>query len=193
MKRFPEFIRNSMDYTGSSVTCLPVKIDDGNWEAAVFFQVGGRESKQDRRVLSRLTTTVPVMIEMDLIAHASASIVVIRLEVYTRETDPLIGEILLTPGETESHFETMRLLTSQRTLKWFFADGAHWIIHSQQNPLGAAENGAFQEVLDDSTKHDALIRMTGKYDVQAALAEVVSHYEFKSHGMGIAPSSNNIS
>ncbi len=191
MKRFPEFVRNSMDYTGSSVTCLPVSIDSGSWEAAIFFQIGGSESKQDRRTLSRLTNgVVPVAVETDVIRHASAAVVVLRLEVYTRGgDDPLVGEVLLTPGETESHFETLRLLTAQPLIRWFFADAAYWIIHRQQNSLDGGEHEAFQNVLDEATNHDALIRMTGKYDVEAALTEVVSHYEFTGGGAGRPPSS----
>ncbi len=181
MKRFPEFVRNSMDYTGSSVTCLPVSIDSGNWESAVFFQIGGSESKLDRRCLSRLNgAAVPVAIETDVIKHQSASVVVIQLEVFTRgDDDPLIGEVLLTPGETESHFETLKHLTRQPLIRWFFSDAAYWIIHQQQNQLGAIEHAAFEDILDQATQHDALTRLTGKYDVQAALTEVVSHYEFR--------------
>ena len=192
MRRFPEFVRSSMDYTGSAVTCLPVKIDSGDWESAIFFQVGGSESKVDRRALSRVENSVPVAIETDIIKHGSASVIVIRLEVYTQLTDPLAGEVLLTPGETDSHFETVRLLSNQPLLRWFFGDAAYWIIHSQQNALGATEHAAFQHVMDESTQHDAMIRMTGKYDVQAALTEIVSHYEFKSSSIYGPPPSREI-
>ena len=182
MKRFPEFVRKSMDATGSSITCLPVSIDSGSWESAIFFQLGGSESKADRRMLSRLEgTVVPVAIETDVIKHNSAAVVVIRFEVYTRgDDDPLIGEVLITPGETESHFETLKLLSTQPIMRWFFADAAYWIIHRQQNRLGPSEHAGFKDVLDQATQHDALIRMTGRYDVQAALNEVVSHYEHRS-------------
>ncbi len=194
MKRFPEFVRNSMDYTGSSVTCLPVSIDSGNWESAIFFQIGGRESKDDRRRLARLDgAVVPVAIETDVIKHSSAAVVVIRFEVYTRgEDDPLIGEVLITPGETESHFETLKLLASQPVIRWFFADAAYWIIHQQQNLLGLSEHSAFQDVLDQATQHDAMIRMTGKYDVQLALNEVVSHYEYRAAGSNATTPSSEL-
>ncbi|MYI89731.1 MAG: hypothetical protein F4082_05530 [Gammaproteobacteria bacterium] len=183
-----------MDYTGSSVTCLPVSFDAGNWETAIFFQIGGGESKQDRRNLTRLGDgVVPVAIESDVIKHESASVVVIRLEVFTRGDDnALTGEVLLTPGETESHFETLKLLSSQPRIRWYFADAAYWIIHSQQNQLGLMEHEAFKDVLDQATQHDALIRLTGKYDVQAALTEVVSHYEFRETGWSRSVSSSEI-
>lgn len=188
MKRFPEFVRNSMDYTGSSVTCLPVQFDGGDWESAVFFQVAGPESKEDRKLLARNEGTVPVSMETELISHQSASIILLRLEVYTREVNPLVGEVLLAPGEMKSHFETIKLLANQTVLRWFFSDAAYWIIHSQQNSLGAVEHGAFQEVLDEAVKHDSLIRVTGKYDAGNALNEVLSHYEFRSAQSGVATS-----
>lgn len=169
-----------MDYTGSCVTCIPVKFDSDEWESAIFFQVGGSESKHDRRILTRTQNAVPVAIETDVIKHNSAAVVVIRIEVFTDELDPLAGEILLTPGETATHFETLKLLTTQSILRWFFSDAAYWVIHNQQNQLGPAEHAAFQEDLDEATQHDAMVRLTGQYDVESALREVVSHYEFRS-------------
>ena len=192
MKRFPEFIRNNMDYTGSNVTCLPVKFDSGDWESAIFFQLGGVESKEDRRALSRTEQSVPVAVESDLIKHNNAAVIMIRLEVFTREADPLVGEVLLTPGAKESHFETIKLLSTQQVLRWFFADAAYWIIHSQQNQLGAAEHAVFQEVMNDATQHDALIRMTGSYDFESALNEIFSHYEFRSSNSLSIPGSTRI-
>lgn len=177
-----------MDYTGSSVTCLPVQFDGGDWESAVFFQVAGPESKEDRKLLARNDGTVPVSMETELISHQSASIILLRLEVHTREVNPLVGEVLLAPGEMKSHFETIKLLANQTVLRWFFSDAAYWIIHSQQNSLGAVEHGAFQEVLDEAVKHDSLIRVTGKYDAGNALSEVLSHYEFRSAQSGVATS-----
>ena len=174
-----------MDYTGSAVTCLPVQFDSGDWESSIFFQIGGSESKLDRRILSRTDNAVPVAVETDVIEHANAAVVVIRLEVYTREDNPLIGEVLLTPGQTESHFETLKLLCTQNLLRWFFSDSAYWIIHYQQNSLGAAENAQFKETLDSATAHDSLIRITGKYDVEAALNHVLSHYEFRSSDQSV--------
>lgn len=185
MKRFPEAVRNNMEYTGSSVTCLPVQIDSGDWESVIFFKVAGKECKQDRKTLSRLENTVPVAIETDLIQHANAAVIMLRLEVFTREDSPLVGEVLLTPGHTEAHFETAKLLCSQGLLRWFFSDAAYWIIHRQQNQLDATQHVAFKEVLDNAVQHDALIRLTGTYDVEMALNEVLSHYEFKSPELSV--------
>ncbi len=185
MNRFPETVRKNMEYTGSSVTCLPVQIDSGDWESAIFFKVSGKECKQDRKTLSRLTHTVPVAVETDIIKHANAAVIMLRLEVFTSDDSPLVGEVLLTPGHTEAHFETAKLLCTQKLLRWFFSDAAYWIIHSQQNQLQATQHAAFSSVLDDAVQHDALIRLTGSYDVEIALNEVLSHYEFKPQDVSV--------
>jgi len=194
LKRFPEFVRNSMDATGATVTCLPVCFDSGSWESAVFFQIGGKESKEDRRALSRLFDgVVPATIDIDVIKHNNASIVVIRFEVYSRgEDNPLIGEVLLTPGEIESHFQTLKLLSTQPVIRWFFADSAYCIIHRQQNRLGQSEHTVIEDVMLQATLHDALIRMTGQYDVRRAMNEVVSHYELRSQELEPTLSSSKI-
>ncbi len=179
MRRFPDFVRNSMNESGASVTCLPVQFDGRDWEAAIFFSLEGPECKQDRRVLNQLENTIPVSFEAEVIEHANAAIIVVRFQAYTNQDDPLTGEVLLAPGEMESHFQTVKLLSQQPVLKWFFSDAAYFVIHSQQNSLGETEHAAFAKVLDDAVRHDALIRITGRYDVGAAIHEVVSHYALR--------------
>ncbi len=179
MNRFPEFVRSKMFESGSSVTCLPVQFDDGDWESAIFFSAGGPECKKDRRHLSRLQNTIPVAFHAELIEHANAAVVVLQLEAYAQKEDPMTAEVLLTPGEMESHFKTISLLSQQPVLKWFFSDASFTVIHSQQNALGPSEHQAFKNILDDAVRHDALIRMTGRYDMGSAMNEVLSHYALR--------------
>jgi len=145
----------------------------------VFFSVGGPESKEDRRVLRKTEGAIPVGIEADLIEHGSAAVVVLRLEVHTRPDDPLAAEILLAPGNSGGHFDACKLLTQQSRLVCFFADEAGWVIRMHQIPLQPEHRQVFGEILDDATAHDALIRMTARYDAMAALSEVASHYEIR--------------
>ena len=199
MKLFPEDVREAMVATGAAATCVPVKFDDGNWETAVFFQLAGAECKQDRRVLTTAEHPVKIGIEADLIEHNHGSVVMLRFEAYTVADDPLIGEVLLTIGEYTSQFETLKLLTHQPRLSWFFGDQQYWVIHSQQHALPVEQHLAFDEILRDALKHDALVRMSSHYDARSALAEVVSHYElragvlrseYKTHAGGVPPSGN---
>jgi len=194
MKRFPERIREAMAAGGASVTCTPICLDLDAWETAVYFQVSGPECKHDRRVLTKGGAPVPVGIETDLIEHQHASVVILRFEVHTVPADPLAGETLITPGASASHFDTLKLLTRQPRLCWFFGDQHYWIIHSQQHPLSVREHRGFVEVLNDAVRHDALVRMSGRYDANAALGEIASRYELRAGatraGHGVARTRN---
>ena len=50
------------------------------------------------------------------------------------------------------------------------------MIHSQQLQLGQRERDGYRSILGDAVKHDAMIRLTGRYDADAAMREVTSHY-----------------
>lgn len=180
MKRFPEFVRDSMRAAGAAATCLPVKLDDAHWETAFFFHVAGPECKEDRRLMRKRGGPLPVGLESDLIETEHAAVVMLRPEVYTREDDPLTCEILLTPGDGGAHFEAIKLLTQQQRICWFFGDQAFWTVHSQQLPLDDAQRQGFDGLLRDALKHDTMVRMTGRYDAQAGLSEIVKNYELRA-------------
>jgi hypothetical protein len=168
-----------MQTNGAAVTCMPVRLDATDWEAAVFFHLAGAESKQDRQVLAKAERPFAVSVEADLLELQHASVVVLRFEVVTIPEDSLSGEVLLTPGGVRTHFDTMQLLCRQERLCWFFGDSDFRVLHSQQNPIGDEQRTSFDELLADCVRHDALIRASARYDAQAALAEVVAHYDLR--------------
>lgn len=180
MKRFPEFVRESMRAGGAAATCLPVRLDDQRWETAFFFHLAGPECKDDRRLMRKRGGPLPVGLETDLIETEHAAVVMLRPQVYTREDNPLSCEILLTPGEGGAHFDALKLLSKQQRLCWFFGDQAFWMVHSQQLALEDEQREGFNELLRDAVKHDTMVRMTGRYDSQAALGEIVRHYELRA-------------
>lgn len=169
-----------MRASDSAATCLPCIFDVGQWETAVFFRLIGPESKKDRRLLSQTSRPFPLSLETDLIEAETAAVILLSVEVLTHPDDPLIGEILLTPGDSKVHFESIQLLASQPRLCWFFSDADFRVIHSQQMPLGRDHHGHFDDLLRDAVRHDALIRCTSTYNAQQALSSVVSKYEFNS-------------
>ena len=67
MKRFPEFVCDSMRAAGAAATCLPVRLDEDYWETAFFFQLAGPECKEDRRLMRNHGGPLPVGLETDLI------------------------------------------------------------------------------------------------------------------------------
>lgn len=180
MKRFPRVVREAMQQGGSAATCVPVELDEGGWQAALFLQLAGPECKADRRIISRSGGPLPVGIEADLIKAEHASVVTLRAEVHTRIDDPMVSEILMTPGVGSSHFEALKLLTVQPRLCWFFGDEKYWLLHSQSHPLASQQRSGFAELLEEAVGHDAVVRLTGRYDAGAALTAIASQYELRA-------------
>lgn len=191
MNTFPQAVRTAMQAGGATVTCMPVRLDGADWETAVFFHLAGPESKRDRQVLTKAERPFAVSIEADLLELQQASVVVLRFEVASIPEDPLTGEVLLTPGDVRTHFDTLQLLCRQRRLCWFFGDSDFRVLHSQQNPIGDEQRASFDELLADCVRHDALIRASARYDAQAALAEVVGHYDLRQGTTRPAPAGDS--
>ncbi len=181
---------------GSTVTCLPVQlehdqvstenrpvtvVDDASksWQSAIFFRLGGTESQRDIRMLKKATSAYSVGIETDIIEHENASVVMLRLQLFAKKDDPLVGEVLLTPGGAETHYEILTLLSEQRELTWFFSDQDFQIIHQQKQPLSQDWRDEFLALRNEAFKRDSLIRLAGKYNAHSAFAEVVSHYSLR--------------
>ncbi len=179
MDRFPLPIAQGMRNSGAMTTCIPVQFDNGVWETAVFFEVGGKECKDDRRTLRKLKSTLPISVEADIINHTNASVVMLRFEVLTRADSPLVGEVLLTPRLGAIQFDTLKHLTEQRNIRWYFGDSSYNVIHSQQTALYDHERQGYYDLLQEAISHDAMIRMTGKYNAANAVSEVASHYEYR--------------
>lgn len=178
---FPESVIKMMKAGGSTVTCLPVKLEqEEDWQSAVFFRLGGSESQADIKLLKNRQSALGVGIETDLIEHANATVVVLRLQMYTRPDNPLVGEVLITPGGAQTHYEILTLLSGQETLTWFLSDQEFRIIHQQRQPLSDDWRKEFLALRDESFGRDTLIRLSGKYSAQTAFAEVVSRYALRS-------------
>lgn len=171
-----------MKASGAAATCAPVRIDDQDWETALFVHLAGPECKGDRALVARPGRSVPVGMETDLIETDNAAVVLLRLEVHTVADDPLQLEVLLTPGQGGSHFESLKLLSTQPRLRWFFGDDDYCVLRTQEHPLDDDSHAAFDELLRDAVAHDAMIRCTGRYDAMAALQHVVSHYALRDAG-----------
>jgi hypothetical protein len=178
--RFPDAVRDAMQATGAAATCVAVQLDGNDWEAALFIQLAGAECKADRRAIKQSKGPLPVGMETDLVETDSGAVVILRPEVHTQPGNPFACEILLTPGDGGTHFEALKLLSRQSRLSWFFGDQSHWILHSQQHPLDAAQHDGFDALLRDALRHDTMVRMSHRYDAQAALGEVVKHYELRA-------------
>lgn len=176
-----------MGAAGAHASCLPVQLNTDVWQTAFFLRVSGPECETDRVILSNATRPIPVSVEGDVLELESAAVVVLRLEAHTLPDDPLAAEILLTPGAVPGHFESLKLLTAQQSLSWFFGDDSFGLLHAQSHPLKQDQHEGFAELLRDAAAYDALVRCTSRYDAKAALEEVASHYEPRNPQRGAIP------
>jgi hypothetical protein len=187
LKKFPQSVVDVMSAGGATVTCLPVQLDDDTtanslterWQSCIFFRLGGSESRNDIDILKSNAGPFTVGIETDIIEHEYASVVVLRLQVYTQPSDPLVGEVLLTPGGAETHYEILGLLGEQQSLTWFFSDQEYTQIYQQSQALTQEWRDEFLALRSESFKRDSIIRLAGKYNAQAAFADVVSQYAIR--------------
>ena len=104
----------------------------------------------------------------------------LRVQMFTRPDNPLVGEVLITPGGAETHYEILTLLSAQQSLTWFLSDQDFNTIHQQRQPLNDQWRDEFLALRDEAFKRDSLIRLAGKYSAQTAFAEVVSHYALRN-------------
>ena len=149
------------------------------WQSAIFFRLGGTESQRDIRLLKKAESAFSVGIETDIIEHENASVVMLRLQLFAQKKDPLVGEVLLTPGGAETHYEILTLLSEQEELTWFFSDQDFQVIHQQKQPLSQDWRDEFLALRNEAFKRDSIIRLAGKYNAHSAFAEVVSHYSLR--------------
>ena len=186
---FPTPVREAMTASGAAATCIPVELDGGVPEAAFFINLAGPESKTDRRVIRTWRGPLPLGLDSDVIETVHGAVVVLRPEVHTGPFDPFVCEILVTPGEGGTHFEALDLLSRQPRLTWFFGDSGFEIIRAQQHPLDDEQRGEFAALLKAALRYDAMTRMTRRYDGQAALSEVASHYTLRTEARRVPPRS----
>ena len=185
-QQFPGAVREAMSASGAMATCVPVQFEPGRWQAAFFFQVAGAESKRDRRAMRRGEGPFAMGLENDVVETEHGAVVVLRPELHIDPDDPLVMEILLTPGDGGAHHEALRLLGEQPTLSWLFADRAWWVIHAQSHPLAPEQHAGFADLLATALRHDTMVRLTATYDAAAAVGEVVRHYELRA-AAGLKP------
>ena len=186
-KLFPASVREAMAASGAAATCIAVELDGGGPEAAFFIDLAGPESKADRRVVRKWRGPLSLGLDSDVIETAHGAVVVLRPEVHTGPFDPFVCEILVTPGKGGAHFEVLDLLSRQPRLTWFFGDRGFEIIRTQQHPLDDEQRAQFAALLKEALRHDAMTRMTRRYDSRAALAEVASHYTLRTEARKVPP------
>lgn len=179
MARFPDEVVVALHEAGITLGCLPVRIDDGDWRAALFYVVppdapcragAGRSTSGSGTTLGGAPFAVEL--ELELHEHAAATVVELGIEIRTPAA-PLKGSVLFLTGNSSAHFDALTLLATQPDLPLFIGDEHCRLIAAQRVPLGDGERRAFRTLLDQAVGRDAVIRLSGHYDPMAAFDDVL--------------------
>ncbi len=172
-QRFPDDVMLALHNANITVTCTPVQIDHGEWQAAVFFVLAEDAACMHQ---GQLIGTGPftVAFDADLHEHDNATVIELGVEIAT-PPESQNGTVLFLTGHSSQHFDVLKLLTQQDELPIFLGNAYCEVLSQQRVPLSDALKNGLNGLLDEAVRRDALIRMTGHYDPDAAFASVLSH------------------
>jgi len=192
MSKFPDAVIRAMHNAATTVTCIPVAIDqnqtpgllgdnelagsheEGRWESAIFFVLPLTVTHSQLTSLFPASQLFPVAMEADLIEHDNGTLIELGIEIDFGLSDKPAGRIVFLTGHIPVHHEAVTLLGKQESIGLFIGDVHCNLLHQQRIPLAAGHRQAFNDMLADALKRDALIKMSGKYDPDKVFGSVVS-------------------
>jgi len=195
MSRFPDAVIRAMHHAATTVTCIPVAIDqsemsgsdashqvsDGQqkenaWESAIFFVLPLSVTHAQITSLFPASQLFPVAMEADLIEHENGTLIELTIEIDLGLADKPAGRIVFLTGHIPVHHEAVTLLGKQESIGLFIGDVHCNLLHQQRIPLASGHRQVFNDMLKDALKRDALIKMSGKYDPDKVFGSVTSDH-----------------
>ena len=171
VERFPDDVIVLLHNANVTVSCVPIQIEAGQWQAAIFFVL----PENAPCLVNGKLVGGPFAVELDadLHEHEKGTLIEIGIQIAT-PVESSRGTLLFLTGHSPSHFETLTLLTEQRELPLFIGDPYCHVLHRQRVPLSDAMRAGFRQLLDEAVGRDAIIRMTGHYDPDLVFADTVA-------------------
>ena len=164
-ERFPDDVVVALHEAQVTATCLPVRIDGGDWRAALFYVVApDAPCLKGGRILGG---PFAVAFEADLHEHEAGTVFELGVEIRT-PVRPLAATMLFLTGHASGHFEALRLLAGRDEVVLHLGDAHCRTLWRQRVPLPEAHRAGIRALLDEAVGRDAVIRMTGRYDAEAA-------------------------
>lgn len=170
-ERFPDDVVVALHHAGVTVSCVPVQIDNEQWQAAIFYVLSAEAPCLGKGRLA--PGPFAVEIDAELHEHANGSLIEIGIDIATPVAHSL-GTLLFITGHSPAHFETVKLLASQTDLPLFIGDEYCKVLYQQRITLSDAMRAGFRQLLDEALARDAVIRMTGRYDPDVVFTDVVN-------------------
>lgn len=171
--RFPDDVVVALHEGGVTVTCLPVQVDEANWQAAIFYVVPTDSPMLDEE--RRPAGPYAVQFEADLFEHENGTVFELGIDILVPES-PLAGSLLFLTGHASGHFEALQLLTTQQDVPLFIGDPYCEVITQQRVPLSDVHRTGLRALVDEAVRRDAVVRLSGHYDADAAFAAAAQRH-----------------
>lgn len=170
IERFPDDVVVALHHANVTVSCVPVKIDDKQWQAAMFYVIAADAPC----LVNGSLAPGPFAVELaaDLHEHANGTLIEIGIDIATPGQNSR-GTVLFITGHSSAHFEAMTLLSSQEDLPLFMGDEFCNVLYQQRILLSDGMRAGLKQLLDEAVSRDAVIRMTGHYDADIVFDDVV--------------------
>lgn len=170
IQKFPDDVIVAMHHVNTTVSCVPVQIDNDHWQAAVFFVLSPTAPCLGKGFLA--PGPFSVELDADLHEHANGTLIEIGIDIAT-PVERSRGTLLFITGHSAGHFESLKLLTEQADLPLFIGDQYCTVLSQQRIVLSDAMRAGFKQLLDEAVGRDAVIRMTGHYDPDTVFNDVI--------------------
>lgn len=171
--KFPDDVIVALHEGGVTVTCLPIQLDDGAWQAAIFYVVPIDSPMCDGG--KRPAGPYAVQFEADLFEHDNGTVFELGIEIRVPDA-PLAGSLLFLTGHASAHFDVLQLLVSQSEVPLFIGDPYCTVIAQQRVPLSDAHRTGLRALIHEAVRRDAVVRMSGHYDADAAFAAAAKRH-----------------
>ncbi|MFT4726303.1 MAG: hypothetical protein ACI9UN_000798 [Granulosicoccus sp.] len=170
-ERFPDDVIVLLHNAQVTVSCVPIQVDDGQWQAAIFFVL----AKSAPCLTDGQLRGGPFAVEFDadLHEHEKGTLIEVGIDIATPVENSL-GTLLFITGHSPSHFESIKLLSEQPELPLFIGNEFCEVLYRQRIPVSDVMRSGFKQLLDEAVSRDAVIRMTGHYDPDLVFADTVT-------------------
>jgi len=158
LQKFPDEVIVALHEAGITATCMPIQIDQGEWQAAFFYVLAPDAPCLTGEKL--LGGPYSVAMDADLHEHENGTMIEIGIEVIT-PIEPCHGVMLF-------------LTSKQQDIPLFIGDQYCSILWQQRVPVNEAFRVGITGLINEAVSRDAVIRMTDRYDPDAVFADTLA-------------------
>lgn len=170
VEKFPDDVIVLLHNAQVTVSCVPIQMDNQEWQAAIFFVLPKDAPCLDKGQLRG--GPYAVEFDADLHEHEKGTLIEIGIDIVT-PIEPSRGTMFFLTGHSSSHFDAIKLLTEQPELTLFIGNEYCEVLYKQRIPLSDVMRSGFKQLLDEAVGRDAVIRMTGHYDPDKVFTDTI--------------------